>query len=46
MNHSTLPEVPLIAASSGSKVIEKHFTLNKKIAGWDAISTDPKEMKS
>ncbi len=45
-DHSTLPEVPLIAASLGSKVIEKHFTLNKKMTGWDhAISADPKEMK-
>ena len=45
-DHSTLPEVPLIAAALGSKVIEKHFTLNKKMIGWDhAISANPKEMK-
>ena len=44
-DHSTLTEVPLIAASLGAKVIEKHFTLNKNLSGWDhSISADPKEM--
>ena len=45
-DHSTLTEVPLIAASLGAKVIEKHFTLDKKMSGWDhSISADPKEME-
>ena len=45
-DHSTLNEVPLIAATLGAKVIEKHFTLNKKMNGWDhSISADPKEME-
>ena len=45
-DHSTLTEIPLIAASLGAKIIEKHFTLSKKMKGWDhTISADPKEMQ-
>jgi len=45
-DHTTQTEVPLIAATLGAKIIEKHFTLNKKMKGWDhAISADPKEMQ-
>ena len=45
-DHTTIKEVPIAAAILGSKVIEKHFTLNKKLKGWDhSISADPKEMK-
>ncbi len=45
-DHSTLTVVPLIAATLGAKVIEKHFTLDKKMSGWDhSISANPKEME-
>jgi len=38
--------VPLIAVSLGAKVIEKHFTLNKKMKGPDhSMSCDPKQLK-
>lgn len=44
-DHSTLKDIPLIATSLGAVVIEKHFTLDKKMEGWDhAISADFKEM--
>lgn len=38
--------VPLIAVAKGAKVIEKHFTLNKKMKGPDhSFSADPRELK-
>lgn len=38
--------VPLVAVSMGANVIEKHFTLDKKMKGPDhRISSDPSEMK-
>jgi N,N'-diacetyllegionaminate synthase len=38
--------VPLIAVAMGAKIIEKHFTLNKKMKGPDhLISCNPKELK-
>lgn len=37
--------VPVIAVSLGAKIIEKHFTLDKKLSGPDhAISANPKEL--
>jgi|TARA_B100001964_G_scaffold181599_1_gene200828 N-acetylneuraminate synthase len=37
---------PLIAASKGARVIEKHFTLNKKMKGPDhKASLEPREFK-
>ena len=37
---------PIIAVSKGAKIIEKHFTLNKKMSGPDhAASLDPKEFE-
>jgi len=39
--------VTLVAVAMGSKVIEKHFTINKKLRGPDhKISADPKQMKN
>ncbi len=36
----------ITALALGAKVIEKHFTLNKKMEGWDhSISADPKELR-
>lgn len=44
-DHSIGTDVPLIALSLGSTVIEKHFTTDKDMAGWDhAISADEAEM--
>ena len=38
--------VPQIAVSLGAKLIEKHFTLNKKMKGPDhQLSANPKQMK-
>lgn len=38
--------VPLVAVAMGANVIEKHFTLDKKMKGPDhRISSDPSEMK-
>ncbi len=37
---------PLIAVSKGARIIEKHFTLNKKMSGPDHLaSLDPQEFK-
>ena len=45
-DHSTDTDVAITAASIGACVIEKHFTSNKKLQGWDhSISADYKEMK-
>lgn len=39
--------VPIIAVAFGAKIIEKHFTLNKKMNGPDhKISADPKQLKT
>ena len=36
---------PLIAVSKGAKIIEKHFTLNKKMKGPDHLAfLEPKEL--
>jgi len=38
--------VPIVAVSLGAKIIEKHFTLNKKMKGPDHhMSADPKQFK-
>tara|TARA_B100001057_G_scaffold256417_1_gene256608 strand:+ start:71 stop:1072 length:1002 start_codon:yes stop_codon:yes gene_type:complete len=45
-DHSLDSDVAISAASLGASVIEKHFTSNKKLKGWDhSISADFKEMK-
>ena len=44
-DHTTDPDIMLTAATLGASVIEKHFTSNKKLKGWDhSISADYKEM--
>ena len=46
-DHTEWIETPLAAATLGAKVIEKHFTFNKKAKGWDhAVSADYNEMKN
>lgn len=45
-DHSHGPELSLAAIALGAVVIEKHFTLDKAMPGWDhSISMDPAEMK-
>lgn len=45
-DHSIGTSIPLASVALGSCVIEKHFTLDKDLPGWDhEISADPPEMK-
>ena len=46
-DHTTWLETNLAATAIGAKVIEKHFTTNKKLKGWDhSISADFNDMRS
>ena len=45
-DHTLGTTIPIAAIALGACVIEKHFTLDKNLPGWDhAISADPLEMK-
>jgi len=45
-DHTIGTSIPLASVVLGAKVIEKHFTLDKDMAGWDhEISANPKELK-
>jgi sialic acid synthase SpsE len=45
-DHSIGTSIPLASIALGSCVIEKHFTLDKDMPGWDhQISADPNELK-
>lgn len=45
-DHTTGIEVPIAAAALGASVIEKHFTLDKNLAGPDQkASLEPEELK-
>jgi N-acetylneuraminate synthase len=45
-DHSLGVSISLAAVALGSCIIEKHFTLNKNLPGWDhEISADPSEME-
>jgi N-acetylneuraminate synthase len=46
-DHTLGTAVPLAAIALGACIIEKHFTLDKAMPGWDhAISADPEEMRA
>ena len=46
-DHTIGTSIPLAAIALGAKIIEKHFTLDKTLPGWDhAVSADPGEMKT
>jgi len=45
-DHTLGVAIPLAASALGARIIEKHFTLDKGLPGWDhEISADPFEMK-
>lgn len=45
-DHSIGVSIPLAAIALGSCIIEKHFTINKSLHGWDhTISADPQELE-
>jgi N,N'-diacetyllegionaminate synthase len=45
-DHSIGVHVPLAAVALGACMIEKHFTLDKDMEGWDhVISADPNELR-
>ncbi len=45
-DHTIGTSISLAAITLGAKVIEKHFTLDKTLPGWDhAVSANPEEMK-
>ena len=46
-DHTIGVAVPLGAVALGACIIEKHFTIDKKLEGWDhAISADPAELRA
>jgi len=45
-DHTIGISIPLAAITLGARVIEKHFTLDKTMPGWDhSVSANPEEMK-
>ncbi|TCI05420.1 polysaccharide biosynthesis protein [Corallincola luteus] len=45
-DHSIGSALPLASVALGACVIEKHYTIDKNLPGWDhAISADPAELK-
>lgn len=45
-DHTIGTSIPLASVALGTCLIEKHFTLNKDLPGWDhEVSANPEEMK-
>ena len=45
-DHTIGTAIPLASIALGACIIEKHFTIDKTLSGWDhSISADPHEMK-
>jgi sialic acid synthase SpsE len=45
-DHTLGTAVPLAAVALGACIVEKHFTIDKTLEGWDhAISADPPELR-
>jgi len=45
-DHTIGTSIPLASIALGSCIIEKHFTIDKNLPGWDhAISADPNELR-
>lgn len=46
-DHTIGTSIPLAAVTLGACIIEKHFTIDKDLPGWDhMISADPDELKT
>jgi sialic acid synthase SpsE len=46
-DHTVGTAIPLAAISMGACVIEKHFTLDQEMAGWDhSISANPEQLRT
>ncbi|HEU4649064.1 MAG TPA: N-acetylneuraminate synthase family protein [Gemmatimonadales bacterium] len=46
-DHTIGTAVPCAAVALGAVILEKHFTLDRALAGWDhAISADPAELRA